>query len=270
MREFFLDRKKYPGVLLTDLRAPQNTLPGTETMKWLLLCSIALYLFGGYRRLFFYAALAGELAHLAMRGSLLGRLPLVGPHDTLVFFSASLALMTVPFFRSPSLRDAPLFLWGSGFMAALFALLALPFPSFAMPLPPILKTLWFELHVALAFFAYALFGIGALLGALYLNSRERYLLDVQYRACLVGWSFFSASMVSGGIWGYYAWGTYWLWTPKELWTSILWLFYAFWLHLRLKGTRWNAMVAWGGIGGFVVTLFTYLGVSILMRSSHSF
>ena len=42
-------------------------------------------------------------------------------------------------------------------------------------------------------------------------------------------------LVAGGIWGYYAWGTYWLWTPKELWTSILWLFYALWLHLRLQG-----------------------------------
>ncbi|HLO25981.1 MAG TPA: cytochrome c biogenesis protein CcsA [Geobacteraceae bacterium] len=239
-------------------------------MKWMLLGSIALYLFGGHKRLFFYAALATGLAYLAVRGTALGRLPLVGPHDTLVFFSASLALMSVPFFRSPVLRHSPLFSWGAGFLAALFSLLALPFPSFAMPLPPVLKTLWFELHVALAFFAYALFGIGALLGALFLYRRERPLLDLQYRACLVGYSFFSASMVSGGIWGYYAWGTYWLWTPKEFWTSILWLFYTLYLHVRLKGTRWDGMVAWGGIAGFAVALFTYLGVSILMKSSHSF
>ena len=70
-------------------------------MKWMLLGSIALYLFGGHKRLFFYAALATGLAYLAVRGTALGRLPLVGPHDTLVFFSASLALMSVPFFRSP-------------------------------------------------------------------------------------------------------------------------------------------------------------------------
>ena len=239
-------------------------------MKWILLVPIALYLFGGHRRVFFCAALASELAYLAVRGVVLGRLPLVGPHDTLIFFSASLALMAVPFFRSPPLRESYLFSWGIGFLAALFGLLALPFPSFAMPLPPVLKTLWFELHVALAFFAYALFAIGALLGALFLSGRERPLLDLQYRACLVGYSFFSASMVAGGIWGYYAWGTYWLWTPKELWTSILWLFYTFFLHVRLKGASWDGMVAWGGIVGFAVTLFTYLGVSILMKSSHSF
>jgi len=239
-------------------------------MKWLLLCSTALYLFGGHRRTLFYAALIAELAYLGARGSSLGRLPLVGPHDTLIFFSASLALMAVPFFRASHLRDAKGFSWGAGFLAALFALLALPFPSFAMPLPPVLKTIWFELHVALAFFAYALFAIGALLGALFLSDRGRPLLDLQYRASLVGYSFFSASMVAGGIWGHYAWGTYWLWTPKELWTSILWLFYTLYLHVRLKGARWDGMVAWGGIVGFGVALFTYLGVSILMKSSYSF
>jgi ABC-type transport system involved in cytochrome c biogenesis permease subunit len=239
-------------------------------MKWLLLGSITLYLFGWQKRTFFYVALAAELAYLALQGVAAGRLPLVGPHQTLVFFSASLGLMAVPFLRADALRRSQLFSWGAGFLAALFALLALPFPSFAMPLPPILKTLWFELHVALAFFAYALFGIGALLGALFLTSREKVHLDLQYRACLVGYSFFSASMVAGGIWGYYAWGTYWLWTPKELWTSILWLFYSLYLHLRLKGGRWDGLVAWGGIVGFGVTLFTYLGVSVLMKSSHSF
>jgi ABC-type transport system involved in cytochrome c biogenesis permease subunit len=150
------------------------------------------------------------------------------------------------------------------------ALMALPFPAFSMPLPPVLNTLWFELHVALAFFAYALFAVGAVLGGLFLAGKERPLYDLQYRAVLVGYSFFSASMVAGGIWGYYAWGTYWLWTPKELWTSILWLFYSLYLHLRLKGAGWERLVAWGGIAGFAVTLFTYLGVSMLMRSSHSF
>ena len=239
-------------------------------MKWALLCPISLYLFGAHKRAFLYAGLAAELLYLALRGVSLGRLPLVGPHDTLVFFSASLALMAVPFSLTPFLRNSSRFTWGAGFLAGLFALMALPFPAFAMPLPPILRTLWFELHVALAFFAYALFAIGALLGVQFLVTREKVSLDLQYRACLVGYSFFSASMVTGGIWGYYAWGTYWLWTPKELWTSILWLFYALYLHLRLKGGRWDGLVAWGGIAGFAVTLFTYLGVSMLMKSSHSF
>jgi ABC-type transport system involved in cytochrome c biogenesis permease subunit len=239
-------------------------------MIWVYYASIPLYFFGSFRRPAFFAALALELVYLAGRGVTLGRLPLIGPQDTLAFFSCSVALMSLPFILSRELSGNRAFSWGCGLMAGLFALLSLPFPTLNMPLPPILNTYWFELHVALAFFAYALFAVGALLGGMFLNGGDRRLLDLQYRAALVGYTFFSLSMVSGGIWGYYAWGTYWLWTPKELWTSILWLFYSMYLHLRLKGQDWDKAFAWIGIVGFLVTLFTYLGVSMLMRSSHSF
>ena len=239
-------------------------------MKWLLIGAAGLYLFGSFRRPLFVAALLLELCYLALRGIALGRLPLIGPQDTLAFFSCSIALMSLPFVYSRELAGQRSFFWSCGSLAALFALLALPFPTLNMPLPPILDTYWFELHVALAFFAYALFGVAALLGGAFLLRGGRGLLDLQYRAALVGYSFFSLSMVTGGIWGYYAWGTYWLWTPKELWTSILWLFYSLYLHLRVKGPAWDKAFAWLGIVGFFVTLFTYLGVSILMKSSHSF
>jgi len=239
-------------------------------MKFLLIIPIALYLCGSLSRPLFLAGAVAELAYLASRGIELGRLPLIGPHDTLVFFSTSCAVMALPFLYARGLKESSLFRLGAALLAATTTLMALPFPAFNMPMPPILNTLWFELHVALAFFAYALFGIGALLGVTYLRSAEKPHLDLQYKAALVGFSFFSASMTSGGIWGYYAWGTYWLWTAKEFWTSILWLYYSFYLHIRLKGPAWERTVAWGGIIGFGVTMFTYLGVSLLMKSSHSF
>ncbi|HWI41399.1 MAG TPA: cytochrome c biogenesis protein CcsA [Verrucomicrobiae bacterium] len=239
-------------------------------MKPLLLASAALYLFGTSRRPLFFAAVAAEVVYLATRGIAAGRLPLIGPHDTMVFFSTSIGVMSVPFLLSPAVRDSAVFRFSCAVAAALFALLSLPFPALNMPLPPVLDTLWFEAHVALAFFAYALFAVGAVAGGMFLARRERPLLDLQYRGALVGYTFFSLSMITGGIWGYYAWGTYWLWTPKELWTSILWLFYTLYLHLRLKGPTWERVVAWGGIAGFAVAMFTYLGVSMLMKSSHSF
>jgi ABC-type transport system involved in cytochrome c biogenesis permease subunit len=238
-------------------------------MKPLLIASAAVYL-GSLWRPAFLAGLLLELGYLASRGITLGRLPLIGPQDTLAFFSGSIGLMALPFILHRDLANKRAFSLSCGGLAALFALLALPFPTLNMPLPPVLDTYWFELHVALAFFAYALFGLAALLGGWFLLRGERFYLDLQYRAALVGYTFFSLSMVSGGIWGYYAWGTYWLWTAKELWTSILWLFYSMFLHLRVKGQAWDRAFAWLGIAGFFVTLFTYLGVSMLMRSSHSF
>ena len=226
--------------------------------------------FASYWRAGLMAALSCHLFYLVNRGLMLGRLPLLGPHDTLLFFSMSVTLMGFVSSYYPVVRNKRWFTIVTGILAGSVTLAALLFKPLNMPLPQILDTLWFELHVVVAFFAYALFVVGAIAGAAYLRTGIRGYLDLSYKTALVGWTFFSASMISGGIWGYYAWGTYWLWTPKELWTSVLWLFYALMLHVRLKGSRWDTAFAWLGIAGAFVMLFTYLGVSLLMKSSHSF
>jgi len=239
-------------------------------VNWLLLSAAACLVLGSRWRVGLIAGLIFELIYVGGRGLLLGRLPLIGPHDTLLFFGMSLAAMGLFMSYSPLLKGERWFTVVTGFAAGSITMLALRFKPLNMPLPQILDTLWFELHVVVAFFAYALFVIGGLVCVAYLLTGIRTYLDVYYKAALVGWTFFSASMVAGGIWGYYAWGTYWLWTPKELWTSILWLFYAMALHVRLKGSRWDKLFAWLGVLGVIVMLFTYLGVSMLMKSSHSF
>ncbi|MDD2899653.1 MAG: cytochrome c biogenesis protein CcsA [Desulfuromonadaceae bacterium] len=232
--------------------------------------AVACLIVGSLWRTGLTVAFAAQLVYLANRGFQLGRLPLLGPHDTLMFFGMSLALMGVLSSYSPVLRGKRWFTVSTGISAGIITVAALLFKPINMPLPQILDTLWFELHVVVAFFGYALFAVGALVCAAFLSTGIRAYLDIFYKTALVGWTLFSASMISGGIWGYYAWGTYWLWTPKELWTSILWMFYALVLHVRLKGPRWDTVTAWLGIVGVFVMLFTYLGVSLLMKSSHSF
>jgi len=239
-------------------------------MKPLLLTFAALCFFGAFNRWLLAVGLAAGIGYLGQRGWSLGRLPLIGPHDTIAFFAVSMAAMGVVTRLSRPLRSAAWFNASVGIAAGFFGALSLIFPARSMPMPAILDTLWFELHVVLAFFAYALFGVGAIVSGGWLAFRDRSLMDIQFKTALAGWSFFSGSMIAGGIWGYYAWGTYWLWTPKELWTSILWLFYALLLHLRLKGATSDLLSALLGILGFALTLFTYLGVSLLMKSSHSF
>ncbi|OGU14932.1 MAG: cytochrome C biogenesis protein ResC [Geobacteraceae bacterium GWC2_53_11] len=236
-------------------------------LPWL---SVAFLTAGCLWRTGLALGLAAQLIYLFSRALMLGRLPLLGPHDTLLFFSMSLALMGLLSSYTPAVRGRRWFTVSVGVTTAIFTLIALRFKPLNMPLPQILDTLWFELHVVVAFFGYALFTVGAIASAAYLRTGVRAHLDLLYKTALVGWTFFSASMISGGIWGYYAWGTYWLWTPKELWTSILWLFYALLLHVRLKGASWDTVTAWLGIAGAAVMLFTYLGVSMLMKSSHSF
>lgn len=232
--------------------------------------AVVCLLAGSFRRAGLITALILLLFYQFGRGFMLGRLPLLGPHDTLIFFSMSLTLMGLFSHSAPVLKCTRWFTIAIGITAGIITAAALLFKPLNMPLPQILDTLWFELHVVVAFFGYALFAIGGIAGAAFLWARNRSYLDVLYKTTLVGWSFFSISMISGGIWGYYAWGTYWLWTAKELWTSVLWLFYANLLHVRLKGSRWDRVFAWSGIVGVLVMLFTYLGVSLLMKSSHSF
>lgn len=241
---------------------------------------VVFYLFGYSRIALVFAGFGLQAGYMFYRGARLGRLPIIGPHDTLYFLSFAIVLFALPLtFR---MKDRSRHLFPMLLLSALFICLSLFFPPHAGPLPPVLKTFWFESHVALSFFAYALFGVAAVLGGVFLVSgrkdgnneaeetRDATAEALQYKAILVGYCLFSAAMVFGGIWAYYAWGTYWLWTPKELWTVILWLFYSLYLHARLRSWWIGRPSAVLGIIGFVIVLFTYLGVSLLMKSSHSF
>lgn len=232
--------------------------------------AFAAYLFALWKRPFLYAGVVIQVAYIVSRGAGLGRLPLVGPHDTITFLAASMAAFAIPFGFALKQEDRNHFMGLISAVAAIFTVFALTAQQQNAPLPPILKTIWFECHVVLAFMSYALFGIAALLGYFFLKKRSPLMDGLQYRAVLIGYCLFTLSMIFGGIWAYLAWGTYWVWTPKELWTSIVWAFYSFYLHARLRQWWTGAPMAYLGIAGFAVVLFTYLGVSLLMKSSHSF
>lgn len=230
--------------------------------------SAACYVFGYYRRPFVLAGLLFQTGYLLMRGMALGRLPLVGPHDTLFFLSAAIVLFMLPVARK--MRGTGTVMHAAVGMAVFFMALSFLYPPHNSPLPPVLRTFWFEIHVAFSFFSYALFGIAAVFGAVSLVRGVQEHEVIQYKMVLVGYCFFSAAMIFGGIWAFLAWGTYWLWTPKELWTVILWLFYSYYLHARLRQWWPGRPLSVLAVTGFVIVIFTYLGVSLFMKSSHSF
>ncbi|HAG51404.1 MAG: hypothetical protein A2X87_04920 [Deltaproteobacteria bacterium GWC2_42_51] len=94
--------------------------------------------------------------------------------------------------------------------------------------------------------------------------------DIANRSILWGFFFFSASMFAGAVWAYLAWGTYWLWEPKVIWSFIVWFYYAGAMHAYYVKEWRGKGLAIATVIGFFVVLFTYLGVSLLMKSSHSF
>lgn len=228
---------------------------------------IFFYILGYYRMIFVYAGFLLQAIYLLYRGLQLGRMPIVGPHDTLYLLSASTILFGISI--TFNLKNRQKFLFPIILLSIIFIILSLFFKSHSAPLPPVLKTFWFEAHIVLSFFSYALFGVAAVLGIMSFIMREEIEL-LQYKVILVGYCLFSAAMIFGGIWAYFAWGTYWLWTPKELWTSILWLFYTLYLHARLRQWWAGRRSVILGIIGFAIVMFTYLGVSLLMKSSHAF
>lgn len=232
--------------------------------------SFAAYLFALWKRPLIYVGLVIQVAYIISRGAELGRLPLVGPHDTISFLAASMAAFAIPFAFALNQEQRRDFIGVISAVAAIFTVFALTAKQHNSPLPPILKTIWFECHVVLAFMSYSLFGVAAVLGYFSLRDRAAVMDGLQYRAILIGYCLFTLSMIFGGIWAYLAWGTYWVWTPKELWTSISWAFYSFYLHARLRQWWMGRPMAYLSIAGFAVVLFTYLGVSLLMKSSHSF
>lgn len=201
-----------------------------------------------------------------------GHAPMMGRYETLLFFGWSLALLNLILILRYQFRETE-------FLTIPVVVLALAFAALSdaslNPIPLILKTWWFEAHVVTSFFAYALFSLAAAAGAIYLYRVRRdrqtslgLLQDVTGRATLWGFAFFSVSMVLGAIWAYLAWGAYWLWEPKSTASLLLWFYFAGVLHTRFaKGWRgWPAALF--AVIGFGLVLFTYLGVSLFLESSH--
>ncbi len=201
-----------------------------------------------------------------------GHAPMFGRYETLLFFGWSLALLNIFLILRYRFRETEFLTIPVIVLALVFAALS---DASLNPLPLILKTWWFEVHVVTSFFAYALFSLAAAAGAIHLYRMRRdrqeslaLLQNVVSRATLWGFAFFSLSMVLGAIWAYLAWGAYWLWDAKSTASLLLWFYFAGVLHTRfVKGWRgWPASFL--AVIGFGLVLFTYLGVSLFLESSH--
>ncbi|RAP76428.1 cytochrome c biogenesis protein CcsA [Paenibacillus montanisoli] len=95
--------------------------------------------------------------------------------------------------------------------------------------------------------------------------------EISYRAIAIGYPIFMlGALIFAMIWAYIAWSRFWGWDPKEVWALITWLYYTAYLHLRLSRGWHGAKSAWLAVIGFVVVMFTLIGVNLVLVGLHSY
>jgi ABC-type transport system involved in cytochrome c biogenesis permease subunit len=147
-------------------------------------------------------------------------------------------------------------------------------------IPPALQSWLFIPHVTVYMVSYIFMAKAAFFAACRLVGKtpgpDDNLLppeEATYRIVCVGFPLLTLGLVLGSIWGKLAWGDYWGWDPKELWSLASWLVYVGYLHFRYmfatKYPRINSIWAIAGIVVIVVTLL-WVNLSRLFAGLHSY
>jgi cytochrome c-type biogenesis protein CcsB len=238
-------------------------------------------------RAILYLAMVGFLFHTAnivVRYVEGGHIPITNLHEASSFFSWCIVVLF--FFHEYRYK---LGLLGSFIMPIVFILMlsSSVFPREIKALSPVLKSSWFGIHVVLAFLGDAAFAMACGIGIMYLIQERcvkakhlsslfqrlpslQALDEINYHLITLGFPLLTLAIVTGAVWANTAWGTYWRWDPKEVWSLITWLIYALVLHLRLTLGWRGKKAAILSIVGFSVVIFTFFGVTLILKGFHVF
>ncbi|MFE7484521.1 c-type cytochrome biogenesis protein CcsB [Streptomyces sp. NPDC012600] len=162
-------------------------------------------------------------------------------------------------------------------------------------LVPALHSYWLWIHVSTAILCGAVFYLGAVGTVLYLfrDSYENKIasggapgkfatsvmerlpsassLDkFSYRVNAAVFPLWTFTIIAGAIWAGDAWGRYWGWDPKEVWSFITWVAYAAYLHARATAGWKGRKAAYLALVAFGCWLFNYYGVNIFVSGLHSY
>ncbi|MGD8786036.1 MAG: cytochrome c biogenesis protein CcsA [Phycisphaerales bacterium] len=147
-------------------------------------------------------------------------------------------------------------------------------------LPPALQSWLFIPHVAAYMFSYMFMLMAtfqAICQLINLDPKPGENLlkpeDATYRIVCVGFPLLTLGLILGSYWGKKAWGDYWNWDPKELWSLASWLVYIGYFHFRYmfgkKYPRINSIWALAGMTAIIITLL-WVNLSRLFPGLHSY
>ncbi|MEO5315163.1 c-type cytochrome biogenesis protein CcsB [Pseudarthrobacter sp. CC12] len=159
-------------------------------------------------------------------------------------------------------------------------------------LVPALQSYWLIIHVSIAVISSALFTLTFAMSALQLVQAHRQktvaaggadrlgfmrlvpsalsLENLSYRInaiAFVGWTF---TLMFGAIWAEKAWGRFWGWDTKEVWTFVIWVVYAGYLHARATRGWTGTRAAWLSIVGYLCVVFNFAIVNQFFNGLHSY
>ncbi len=168
----------------------------------------------------------------------------------------------------------------------------LAFYTEAAELMPALKSVWLVIHVTVAILAVGLFIVAFGLGVAYLlkvrrdaaevgtRSRRLAFLDSlpsatrlersAYGLNMVGFILWTFTLVAGAIWAQKAWGSYWTWDPKEVWTFVVWVVYAAYMHARATAGWEPRKAMWIAIAAFATVIVNFAVVNVFFVGQHSY
>lgn len=233
-----------------------------------------------------WLATAILLGSVLLRGLSVSRVPWGNMFEFATAGAAGAALTYCLLARRNRWEWLGLFVVGPVLLTLGLALLA--FYTEAAELMPALKSVWLLIHVVVAILAVAVFTVAVSLGVLYLVKLRREataparrtfvetlppaasLERAAYGLNMVGFILWTFTLVAGAIWAQKAWGSYWTWDPKEVWTFVVWVVYAAYMHARATAGWEPRKAMWIALGGFAAILVNFLVVNIYFVGQHSY
>jgi cytochrome c-type biogenesis protein CcsB len=237
-----------------------------------------------------WLAAAMLLAAIVLRGIAAGRTPWANMYEFALVGTFVAVAVFVGVNTRRDVRFLGAFVTGLG---VLFLVLAQQqFFVAAMGVQPALQKYWLVIHVGVAIAATGIFTVAFVTSALQLlrdgrdngspllGSRHWGWLDhtatpaalesLSFRLNSVAFVLWTFTLIGGAIWAEDAWGRYWGWDPKEVWSFIVWVVYAAYLHARTTRGWSGTRAAWFVVAGYACVLFNFTGVNLIFNGKHSY
>ncbi len=231
------------------------------------------------------------LAHagiLVTRGLAAGRVPWGNMYEFVVALSLVGAVTwLVLLIARPTLRLLGLFVTLALVLILGFAGMVLY--TEAAPLVPALNSYWLKIHVSAAATASGLLLIAFVPAALFLvrasydRGRRSFpasigaklpeadtLERLTFRLHAFAFPIWTFAVICGAIWAEAAWGRYWGWDPKEIWSFVSWVAYAAYLHARATPSVKRTTATWFAVAAWITMLVNLYVINFVAVGLHSY